>query len=188
MGWFDGASEAASSYILDGYGGTERRASPSRSSRHGGSKKHRSHKSHKTETGSSFGDWAAGVSGGGAPRHGASKSTTSFFSVGSGARSATSSYRRSPRRGLLARTYSRLRHLLRKLIHFLKTHPLKVFMLVIMPLITGGALTGLLARFGLRLPNGLGKLAKYAGVGGGRGGMRGVVGWGRWRVLGGWGG
>ncbi|KFY71862.1 hypothetical protein V498_10120, partial [Pseudogymnoascus sp. VKM F-4517 (FW-2822)] len=81
MGWFDGASEAASSYILDGYGGTERRASPSRSSRHGGSKKHRSHKSHKTETGSSFGDWAAGVSGGGAPRHGASKSTTSFFSA-----------------------------------------------------------------------------------------------------------
>lgn len=85
MGWFDGASEAASSYILDGYGGGERRASPSRSSRHGGSsghKKHKSHKSHKTETGSAFGDWAAGVSGGGAPRHGASKSTTSFFSVG----------------------------------------------------------------------------------------------------------
>lgn len=89
------------------------------------------------------------------------------MSVGSGARSATSSYRRSPRRGLLARTYSRLRHLLRKLIHFLKTHPLKVFMLVIMPLITGGALTGLLARFGLRLPAGLGKLAKLAGVSGG---------------------
>ena len=86
MGWFDGASEVASSYVLDGYGGGDRRASPSRSSRHGGStsghKKHKSHKSHKTETGSAFGDWAAGVSGGGAPRHGASKSTTSFFSVG----------------------------------------------------------------------------------------------------------
>ncbi|KFY42737.1 hypothetical protein V494_02278, partial [Pseudogymnoascus sp. VKM F-4513 (FW-928)] len=167
MGWFDGASEAASSYILDGYGVPNER---SERSRHGGSssghKKHKSHKSHKTETGSAFGDWAAGVSGGGAPRHHASKSTTSFFSVGSGARSATSSYRRSPRRGLLARTYSRLRHLLRKLIHFLKTHPLKVFMLVIMPLITGGALTGLLARFGIRLPASLDKLAKLAGVGG----------------------
>ncbi|KFZ18417.1 hypothetical protein V502_04107 [Pseudogymnoascus sp. VKM F-4520 (FW-2644)] len=67
MGWFDGASEVASSYILDGYGGGDRRASPSRSSRHGGSsghKKHKSHKSHKTETGSAFGDWAAG-----APEH-----------------------------------------------------------------------------------------------------------------------
>jgi hypothetical protein len=80
MGWFDGASEVASSYILDGYGGTERRASPSRSSRHGGHKKHKSHKS-KTETGSAFGDWAAGVSGGGVPRNG-NRSTTSFFSVG----------------------------------------------------------------------------------------------------------
>ncbi|KFX86553.1 hypothetical protein V490_09031, partial [Pseudogymnoascus sp. VKM F-3557] len=93
MGWFDGASEAASSYILDGYAGTERRASPTRS-RHSGSghKKHKSssgHKSgHRTETGSAFGDWAAGVSGGGAPRHG-NKSTTSFFSVASGSRSGT---------------------------------------------------------------------------------------------------
>ncbi|OBT98872.1 hypothetical protein VE01_03326 [Pseudogymnoascus verrucosus] len=171
MGWFDGASEVASSYILDGYGYGGRAASPSRSSRHGGHKKHKSHKS-KTETGSAFGDWAAGVSGGGVPR-GGNRSTTSFFSVGSGARSATSSYRRSPRRGLLSRTYSRLRHLLRKLLHFLKTHPLKVFMLVIMPLITGGALTGLLARFGIRLPAGLGKLAKMAGVGGGGGGVKG---------------
>ncbi|OAF54505.1 hypothetical protein VC83_09035 [Pseudogymnoascus destructans] len=167
MGWFDGASEVASSYILGGYGGTEGRASPSRSSRHGGHKKHKSHKSN--ETGSAFGDWAAGVSGGGVPRHG-NRSTTSFFSVGSGARSATSSYRRSPRRGLLARTYSRLRHLLRKLLHFLKTHPLKVFMLVIMPLITGGALTGLLARFGIRLPASLAKLAGLAGLTGGKGG------------------
>ncbi|OBT85413.1 hypothetical protein VE02_04818 [Pseudogymnoascus sp. 03VT05] len=183
MGWFDGASEVASSYILDGYGGTERRAaSPSRSSRHGGHKKHKS----KTETGSAFGDWAAGVSGGGVPRQG-NRSTTSFFSVGSGTRSATSSYRRSPRRGLLARTYSRLRHLLRKLLHFLKTNPLKVFMLVIMPLITGGALTGLLARFGIRLPAGL---AKLAGLAGGKGGssFERVSGRGGLEALGGMGG
>lgn len=81
MGWFDGVSEAASSYILDGYPGNERRGSPSRSSRHGGHKKHKSKSSHKTETGSAFGDWAAGVSGGG--KHGVSnRSTTSFFSVG----------------------------------------------------------------------------------------------------------
>lgn len=41
---------------------------------------------------------------------------------------------------------------MRDVIHFAKRHPLKVFMLVIMPLITTGALAGLLARFGLRLP------------------------------------
>ncbi len=42
---------------------------------------------------------------------------------------------------------------------------MKVFMLVIMPLITGGALTGLLAKFGMRLPPGLQKL--FGGRGGG---------------------
>ena len=39
-------------------------------------------------------------------------------------------------------------------------------MLVIMPLITGGALTGLLARFGIRLPGGLEKMFGSGGSGG----------------------
>lgn len=34
----------------------------------------------------------------------------------------------------------------------MKKHPIRVFMLVIMPLITGGVLTAMLAKFGLRLP------------------------------------
>ena len=51
---------------------------------------------------------------------------------------------------------------------------MKVFMLVIMPLITGGALTGLLAKFGIRLPGGLDKM-----FGGAKGGMGGGVGVGR---------
>lgn len=46
----------------------------------------------------------------------------------------------------------------------MKKNPLKVFMLVIMPLLTGGALTKLLSRFGIRLPPGLDKMF------GGRGG------------------
>lgn len=50
----------------------------------------------------------------------------------------------------------------------MKKHPMKVFMLVIMPLITGGALTGLLAKFGLRLPPGVEKM--FGGAGRGRGG------------------
>jgi len=37
----------------------------------------------------------------------------------------------------------------------MRRHPVKVFLLVIMPLITGGALTKLLATLGVRLPRGL---------------------------------
>lgn len=51
--------------------------------------------------------------------------------------------------------YRQLKRLLRDLVHYAKRHPMKVFMLVIAPLITGGALTALLARFGLGLPPGL---------------------------------
>ena len=46
--------------------------------------------------------------------------------------------------------------------HYAKRHPAKVFVLVLMPLITGGALTALLARFGLRLPAGLERLLGLA--------------------------
>ena len=67
----------------------------------------------------------------------------------------------------MTRAYKKLKRLLRDLMYWAKRHPVKVFMLVIMPLITGGALTALLARFGLRLPAGiqrmLGLAAKTAG-------------------------
>ncbi len=50
------------------------------------------------------------------------------------------------------RSFKQLKRLLRDLLHWAKRHPVKVFFMVIMPLITGGALTALLARFGLRMP------------------------------------
>lgn len=52
--------------------------------------------------------------------------------------------------------------------YYAKRHPAKVFMLVIVPLVTTGALTTLLARFGLRLPAGLERMlgiAAKAGAG-----------------------
>lgn len=52
----------------------------------------------------------------------------------------------------MARALRKLKRLLRDLVYYAKRHPLKVFMLVIMPLVTTGALTALLARLGLRLP------------------------------------
>lgn len=62
----------------------------------------------------------------------------------------------------MQRTYKQLKRLLRDLVYYAKKHPMKVFMLVIMPLITGGALTALLARFGLRLPPGLERMLGLA--------------------------
>lgn len=72
--------------------------------------------------------------------------------------------RASPRSGYVNRVYNQLRRLLRDLLYYLKRHPMKVFMLVIMPLITGGALTGLLKKFGIRLPMGMTKM--FGGMGG----------------------
>lgn len=66
------------------------------------------------------------------------------------------------------RAWRKLKRLLRDLVHYAKRHPWKVFMLVIMPLITTGALAGLLARFGLRLPRSIERMmgiAAKAGTG-----------------------
>ncbi|KAI0385973.1 hypothetical protein F5Y04DRAFT_161008 [Hypomontagnella monticulosa] len=122
----------------------------------------RSHRSSKRHSGlASF----FGVDGGGhhhssshSPKHHNSSrssffnlgnsSTRSFFSIGR----SNSYYKRQPRSSFVSRTLKKLKRLLRDLMYYAKRHPFKVFMLVIMPLITGGALTALLARFGLRLP------------------------------------
>ncbi|KJZ76721.1 hypothetical protein HIM_04057 [Hirsutella minnesotensis 3608] len=101
----------------------------------GGGHSHGHHyQKHNTSRGSFFG-------------LGNNSSRSSFF----GGRSS-SYYKRSPRQGFVQRAYRQLKRLLRDLVHYAKRHPWKVFLLVIMPLVTGGALTALLARFGLRMP------------------------------------
>ncbi|KAI1819063.1 hypothetical protein F4861DRAFT_189252 [Xylaria intraflava] len=96
-------------------------------------------------------------------------STRSFFSTGR----SSSYYKRSPRANFMTRAYKKLKRMLRDLLYWAKRHPMKVFMFIIVPLITGGALTALLARFGLRLParleRMLGIAAKTAGGSGGIG-------------------
>lgn len=67
-------------------------------------------------------------------------------SYGSGSRAR-------PRSGLVAK----IRKWLRDLYYYMKKHPMKVFFLVIMPLITGGALTKMLSTVGIRLPPSLQK-------------------------------
>ena len=59
--------------------------------------------------------------------------------------------------------------MVRELIEFVKRNPVKVVMLVL-PLVTGGALAGLLKRLGVRLPAGLVGLMGGAGKKDGGGG------------------
>ncbi|KAI1852244.1 hypothetical protein JX265_006293 [Neoarthrinium moseri] len=89
---------------------------------------------------------------------GHNSSTRSFFGLGR----SSSYYKRQPRSNFMQRMLKQLKRLLRDLVYYAKRHPMKVFMLVIMPLITGGALTALLARFGLRLPPGIERMLGIA--------------------------
>ncbi|PKS06491.1 hypothetical protein jhhlp_007239 [Lomentospora prolificans] len=117
--------------------------------------------------------------GGGSGRHGSSifggnygkhsSSKSSFFSLPGGSRSSffglgnrSSYYKRSPRKGFMHRAYKKLKEILRDIVKYAKRHPMKVFLLLLVPLITGGALTALLARFGLRLPAGIERLLGVA--------------------------
>ncbi|KAK0728959.1 hypothetical protein B0T21DRAFT_370021 [Apiosordaria backusii] len=95
---------------------------------------------------------------------GGNASRSSFF-AGFGGRSspAPSYYKRSSRPNFLQKLYKKVRRLLRDLVNLAKRHPLKVFMLVIMPLVTGGFLTALLAKVGIRLPKFIERMIGVAG-------------------------
>ncbi|KPM37691.1 hypothetical protein AK830_g8872 [Neonectria ditissima] len=100
----------------------------------GGERNRDRHDKHNSSRGSFFG-------------LGGNNSRSSFFG-----NNRSSYYKRSPRQGFIQKSYKQVKRLLRDLVHWAKRHPWKVFFLVIMPLITGGFLTALLARFGLRIP------------------------------------
>ncbi|KAK5947760.1 hypothetical protein OHC33_011206 [Knufia fluminis] len=82
--------------------------------------------------------------------HGGQSSSRGWFGIGSNNNRYNygSSSRARPRGGLVAK----LRRWLRDLYYYMKRYPVKVFFLVIMPLITGGALTKILSTVGIRLP------------------------------------
>ncbi|EHK40872.1 hypothetical protein TRIATDRAFT_8605, partial [Trichoderma atroviride IMI 206040] len=126
-----------------------------RSSRHHTTSRRHSHKKRRSRS-----DRGSGFFGGeGSSYRKNNGSRGSFFGLGgNNSRSSLfgnrrpSYYKRSPREGFLQRCLKQLKRLLRDLQHYAKRHPWKVFFLVIVPLVTGGALTALLARFGLRIP------------------------------------
>ncbi|KZF24670.1 hypothetical protein L228DRAFT_245658 [Xylona heveae TC161] len=78
--------------------------------------------------------------------------------------SASSYYKRRPRDGFFTRMLTLIRRWVREFFGYARRHPFKVFFLVILPLITGGALHSLLRQFGIRLPPSL--LALGGGGGG----------------------
>lgn len=101
--------------------------------------------------------------------------STGSTSRGWGA-SGSSSSRARPRSGYINRLIHQIKGYLRKLYSYAKRNPMKLFMLVIMPLITGGALADILRRFGVRLPGGLqnmipGGRGRSSSSFGGEGGM-----------------
>ncbi|KAL8997876.1 MAG: hypothetical protein Q9169_002958 [Polycauliona sp. 2 TL-2023] len=110
----------------------------------------------------------AWFSGPGSPtpsRHSTSYRRSSSYSQHGG---SSSYYKRRPRDGYIQRMVHEIKKMLRNLVSYARRHPVKVFMLVIMPLITGGALHNILRQFGIRLPAGLSTL--IGSYGGGKGG------------------
>jgi hypothetical protein len=70
----------------------------------------------------------------------------------------------------------KIKRLLSDIMYYARRHPMKVFLMVIMPLLTGGVLPKLLATVGISLPRGLmnnlpGGLGGHSGGGSGLGGF-----------------
>jgi hypothetical protein len=66
-----------------------------------------------------------------------------------------SHHRRRPREGYIRRMIHHLRRILRELLYYARKHPAKIFiLLLILPLVTGGALHSLLRMLGIKLLRG----------------------------------
>ncbi|KAJ5961053.1 uncharacterized protein N7479_008203 [Penicillium vulpinum] len=160
MGWFDGRSSAVSS---NGY--VRRRSSPTPSSHSTHSRRSKSgHSTHQSRSAPSFFSGFGGSRAGGR----SSPSVLSSFS--------SSSRRARPREGFVQRMIRDIKRLFRDIYRWARRNPMKVLMMVIVPLLTSGVLPKLLAMIGIRLPHvvtsALGGAAKSSG--GGNGGGRGM--------------
>ncbi|KOS48084.1 hypothetical protein ACN38_g899 [Penicillium nordicum] len=160
MGWFDGKSSTVSSA---GY--TRRRSSPTPSSHSTHSRRSKSGHSSTHHTRNPAPSFFGGLGGG--------RSSPSVFSSFS-----SSSRRARPRQGFIQRMLRDIKRLFRDIYRWARKNPMKVFMMVIVPLLTSGVLPKLLAMIGIRLPHAvtsaLGGATKSSGGGDGGGGGRGM--------------
>ncbi|PWY76187.1 hypothetical protein BO70DRAFT_90719 [Aspergillus heteromorphus CBS 117.55] len=69
--------------------------------------------------------------------------------------SSSSSRRARPRSGFVQRVVHSIKRLLRDIYDYARRNPMKVMMLVVIPLLTSGVLQKLLALIGIRLPKNL---------------------------------
>ncbi|CAG7926629.1 unnamed protein product [Penicillium olsonii] len=163
MGWFDGKSSASSSGYVRRRSPTHSKsgASPTRSK--SGFSTH--HSRHSAPT------FFTGLGGGlGGSRTGGRSSPSVFSSFSS------SSRRARPREGFVQRMIRDIKRLFRDIYRYMRRNPMKVFMMVIVPLLTSGVLPKLLGFIGIRLPHAVisalgGSVPKPAGYpeAGGRG-------------------
>ncbi|KAJ6155059.1 hypothetical protein N7470_005625 [Penicillium chermesinum] len=128
MGWFDGPKSHHSSSIHNNHYVRRRQVSPSRKS-----------------------DYLS--------THHARHSAPSIFSFGRGpsvfSSFSSSSRRARPRDGFMQRMVRSIKKLFRDIYRYARKNPIKVFLLVIIPLLTSGILPKLLAMIGVRLPHGI---------------------------------
>ena len=119
-------------------------------------------------------------------RPGYARSSSGFSSVFSShsGRHGSSYYKRRSRDGYIERLVYKLRHLIRELWYYARRNPIKVFIFVILPLISGGTLAAAAGKFGIRLPEFLqGRAAREVADAGGYYGSRGYGGGGAEDVL-----
>lgn len=166
MGFFDALNDGIS---VSGRSSHRRHSSRSRHKKRRSDSRSRSRSSSRGRHRKASSRSAAGSVFGGDKHDKHNASRGSFFGLGGNlSRSSlfgsnrSSYYKRSPRQGFIQKSYRQLKRLLRDLVHWAKRHPWKVFFLVIMPLISGGVLTALLARFGLRIPAGIERMMGVA--------------------------
>ncbi|KAL3489154.1 hypothetical protein BJX62DRAFT_163574 [Aspergillus germanicus] len=148
MGWFDGRSSTSGYYVR------KKDKSPSRRSTSGYSTHHSRHSA------PSIFSFSGSRTG---------RSSPSAFS-------SSSSRRARPRSGFIQRIVRYIKRLFRDISSYARRHPMKVFMLVVLPLITSGVLYKLFAMIGIRLPKNIfGGSSGSSSRSGGDGGMAGNI-------------
>ncbi|KAJ5514844.1 hypothetical protein N7463_004396 [Penicillium fimorum] len=173
MGWFDGKSSGVSS---TGY--VRRRSSPTPSGHSTHSRRSKSGYSSTHQSRHSAPSFFSGLGGLGGSRTGGRSSPSVFSSFSS------SSRRARPREGFVQRMLRDIKRLFRDIYRWARRNPMKVFMMVIVPLLTSGVLPKLLAMIGIRLPHAItSALGGASKTSGGMGGVAGMMGGGGGRGM-----
>ena len=159
MGLFDGRSYSDSERLRvhpthTSSGRRSRGVSPARSARSGASHGYYVRPSYARSASSGF---FGGGGGGGSSSSSYWGGASNFFGgsrgIFGGSGGGSSYYKRRPRDGYIGYLLHRLQRMLKELWHYARRHPLKAFFAVVVPLLSaGGAVSGLLRQFGVRLP------------------------------------